>query len=194
MNILKKILIILGWLLLCTLRSYAQKVDTIIVEKAYRSYYSYQVKAPLFVVYKLYKGGGDESRKGMTFKSKFPHFKYDNSGYDKGHLANAEDFSYDKSLLESTFRDYNTLPQTPKLNRSIWKVWETKIRKNSQSDSLLIICGGSNFINYIPHIFFKVVYSLTNKEIIYALKFTSDTEIQVIDPKSIGISFEKYRY
>ena len=46
------------------------------------------------------------------------------------------------SLIELiTFRFYNALPQTPKLNRGIWKHYETEIRKLSQNDSILIITG-----------------------------------------------------
>lgn len=190
MNALR--LIIIG-LLLCTAQSYAQNVDLIIKEKCYRSYYSYEVKAPLFVVYKLYKGGGDESRKGMSFKGKYPHFKYAHSGYDKGHMANAEDFAYDKILLENTFRYHNALPQTPKQNRGIWKVWEEKIRKDSQTDSLLIICGGKDFDKYVPKELFKVVYSLTDKHLKYSVGFIDDS-VFVIKPKDVNIDFHKFYY
>ena len=39
------------------------------------------------------------------------------------------------------------MPQTIKLTRGIWKVYETEIRKISQRDSLLIICGGCDYDN-----------------------------------------------
>ena len=67
---------------------------------------------------------------------------YAGKGYDKGHMANAEDFSYSCTDLEKTFRYYNALPQTTKLNRGIWKSWETKIRKEAKKKRLLIVCGG----------------------------------------------------
>lgn len=34
---------------------------------------------------------------------------YLNSGYDAGHLANAEDFAFDRYKEEKTFRYYNCL-------------------------------------------------------------------------------------
>ena len=44
----------------------AQRIDTIINKPAYHSYFSFAVKSPLYVVYYLYKGGGDCSRKDST--------------------------------------------------------------------------------------------------------------------------------
>ena len=41
---------------------FAQKVDTTIDKKIYKSYYSFQYKAPLYIIYNLYKGGGDSKR------------------------------------------------------------------------------------------------------------------------------------
>lgn len=116
---MKKLILLFVALLPLTCFSQIEKPDTIIKEKCYTSYYSHKIKAPAYVIYKLYKGGGDVSRKGMTFKSKLPHFSYPKSKYDIGHMANAEDFAYNKALEESTFRYYNALPQTPNLNRGI---------------------------------------------------------------------------
>lgn len=143
------------------------KVDTIIKEKNYISFYSFDIKAPVFIIYKLYKGGGNSSRKNMFFKSNLSHFEYKKSGYDIGHLANAEDFAYNKELEELTFRFYNAIPQSPNLNRGIWKKFENIIRKESQKDSLLIICGGLNFRDLIPINCFKIVYSLSTNKVIY---------------------------
>ena len=169
---MKKLLFLL-LLISASVSAQIEKVDTVINEKCYTSYYSYKIKAPAYVVYKLYKGGGNVSRKGMSFKSKLPHFSYSKSGYDIGHMANAEDFAYNKELEESTFRYYNALPQTPNLNRGIWKVLETQVRKDSQKDSLLIICGGIEFNNLVPSKCFKVVYSLSTGKILYSTVFTN---------------------
>ena len=169
---MKKLLFLL-LLISASVSAQIEKVDTIINEKCYTSCYSYKIKAPAYVVYKLYKGGGNVSRKGMTFKSKLPHFSYQKSGYDIGHMCNAEDFASNKELEESTFRYYNALPQTPNLNRGIWKALETKVRKDSQTDSLLIICGGIEFNNLIPTKCFKVVYSLSTGKVLYSIVFTN---------------------
>jgi endonuclease G len=107
--------------------------------------------------------------------------EYTGSGYDRGHLANAEDFANDCPKDELTFRYYNCLPQTPNMNRGQWKQWETKIRKESQSDSLLVICGGiwedQKYVNgmAIPNLCWKVVYSLKTNQVLHVLLFTNLT-------------------
>ena len=163
---------------------FCQKVDTIIKKDAYYSYYSYSVKNPLYVVYHLYQGGGDCSRKSMAFISDIgtaTNNDYKKQGYDKGHLANAEDFAYDCDKEKSTFSYYNCQPQTPRLNRGIWKTWETCIRKESQTEHLEIICGGI-FTNsttigdalYVPRYCWKIVVNEENGAIIHCLIFPND--------------------
>jgi DNA/RNA endonuclease G (NUC1) len=144
------------FLLLISLSSFAfsQKVDTVITTSIYKSYISYSTKTPLFVAYKLYHGGGscDRNKQGFAFKCDginpnkiMNDDNYQHSGYDKGHMANSEDFAGNCVFDELTFRYYNALPQTPNCNRGPWKSLETELRKESQSDSLLIVCGGWSF-------------------------------------------------
>lgn len=171
-------------LLLTSLNLLAQnpEVDTIIKNNIYKSYFDIDIRQPLQLNYVLYKGGGDCNRSKFRFTNdtKIPTstFKeYSKSGFDMGHLANAEDFAYDCTKDELTFRFYNCLPQYPNLNRGIWKKWETKIREESQKDSLLIICGAtfsnkkSNTNLVVPDYCYKVVKSLITDEIKYVLWF-----------------------
>lgn len=138
----------------------------------------------LWVSYKLYRGGGDCDRLSFRFINDTRHLQtatnrdYSKSGYDKGHLVNAEDFAFDCTLDELTFRYYNCLPQTPNLNRGVWKVYETQIREWSQSDSLLIICGGvfgkQKIRNIsVPDYCWKVVQSLSSKKILFCGWFSN---------------------
>ena len=162
----------------------AQQVDTVVHKDAYTSYYSYTAKDPLYVVYHLYKGGGDCSRKGMNFVADVgtaTNKDYKGNGYDKGHLADAEDFAYDCDLERSTFSYYNCYPQTPRLNRGIWKVWETKIRKESQALHLTIICGGiysdTSMLGdavYVPVYCWKMVIDDENGGILHCLICPND--------------------
>lgn len=157
------------------------KVDTIINKGIYQSYFNYKTKEPIFVVYKLYKGGGDCSREAFTFSNDTKittatDKDYAKSGYDKGHLANAEDFAYDCDKDRLTFFYYNCVPQTPNLNRGTWKQWETTVRKESQADSLLIILG--NFYTskkigeiFVPSYCWRVVQSLSTKKLTHVLLF-----------------------
>lgn len=151
---------------------FSQNIDTIISTPIYKSYFSYSTRTPLFVVYKLYKGGGNASRRGMDFttdglKKCANKADYVGNGYDVGHMANAEDFAFDIDKEKMTFKFYNAIPQTPKLNRGCWKTIETNVRKLSQTDSLLIICGGYSFNKkmgtcYVPSYCFKIIKNLAD--------------------------------
>lgn len=153
------------------------KVDTTIINEAYTSYVNKELGQALYVKYKLYKGGGKCPRAtnwvNDTKLKLVDENQYKGTLYDKGHLANAEDFAYDCHLDSLTFRDYNRLPQTRKLNRGIWKTTETKIRKMSQIDSLIVYSGGywgtpNIVVNgmKVPSICWKVVYSLSQKKVV----------------------------
>lgn len=201
---------LLFFLLLLSTLSYSQKVDTVITTKIFTSYYSFKLKDPIFVKYKLYKAGGKVSRGGMQFStgglypSATPQDYY-RSGYDRGHLANFEDFSYEYSIGESTFRYYNVIPQTPVLNRGLWKIYEKKIRGISQTDSLLILTGGngwSKFIGdsvYVPDYCWKIVYSLSKKKVLFIIYVKNDKSpveiviktIPELDDK-LGFKIESY--
>lgn len=161
----------------------AQRIDTIVKKDVYTSYFSYRLKAPLYVVYYLYKGGGDCSRERMNFKKEFKTASasdYSKSGYDKGHLVNAEDFAFDCDKEKCTFSFYNCIPQHPKLNRGSWKSWETTIRKESQKDILKIYAGavyGKLTIGKgvaVPDYVWKIVYNTRTKLITHALLFKND--------------------
>lgn len=168
-----------------TINTITNSVDTVFTCKGYTSHYSFKFKNPIMVNYKLYKGGGSCLRSGYYFKNDNLGHRtataadYAHNGYDEGHLANAEDFAYNCTLEEMTFRYWNCCPQTPQLNRGIWKVNETEIRKISQTDSLLVLCG--SFYNkryigngvFIPDTCWKVVYSLSKKTVIMSNVFTN---------------------
>ncbi len=166
--------------------TYAQvRVDTIVTTPAYKSYFSYTLREPLYVTYTLYKGGGDCDRDGMRFDECGVNTATDDDydkAYDKGHLANAEDFAYDCDLDRATFCYYNCLPQVPRLNRGIWKTWETQIRKLSQKKRLFIVAGGifgtktygPNRIG-VPDYCYKIVYEADTRKVLYCLLFPNDT-------------------
>jgi endonuclease G len=153
-------------------------------KKIYKANFSNTFRGPRYVSYTLYKGGGDCNRDKFRFKNDDPRIvsatnkDYEGSNYDKGHLANAEDFAFDCVKDELTFRYYNCLPQTPSLNRGIWKVNETLVRKRSQTDKLYIICGGyfgKNKIGNItvPSHCWKVVQSVSTKEVVFCGWFSN---------------------
>jgi endonuclease G, mitochondrial len=160
----------------------------IIVDKGiYKVNFSNTYHEPVYVTYILYKGGGDCDRAKFRFKNDDERLQtatdadYSGSHYDKGHLANAEDFAFDCKNDELTFRYYNCLPQTANLNRGVWKTVETKVREWSQTDSLLIICGGY-FGNKkigniaVPSYCWKVVQSFSTKKILFCGWFSNSAK------------------
>lgn len=158
-------------MMIFSLSVFSQRVDTVITTPIFTSYYSYGTHTPLFVTYKLYKGGGDVSRVGMKFPRKLVE-SYKGNGYDIGHMCNAEDMASNRSNVLTTFDSINQLPQLPTLNRGIWSSYEHKFRVLSQTDSLFIICGGFQFFNKIngigvPKICFKVVKNLKTNDLFF---------------------------
>lgn len=186
---------------LFALTLFSQKIDTVINNGVYKSHFNYALKEPVYVEYTLFHGGGECDRSEYHFKNDTKvktatQSDYAHSGYDMGHLANAEDFAYNCSMDESTFRFYNCLPQTPNLNRGLWKSWEDKIRDESQTDSLQVICGGK-FGNKkigkgvaVPDYCWKIVKSLKTNTVLHVLWFTNlkkDNKVKEITVNELWI-------
>lgn len=193
---MKKTIVAITFLLFVCSTVFSQ----IIVDKGiYKANFSNTFHEPRYISYILYKGGGDCNRDKFSFKNDDPRLEcatdcdYAGSHYDKGHLANAEDFAFDCAKDELTFRYYNCLPQTANLNRGIWKKNETQIRKWSQSDSLYIICGGffgNSKIGKIavPSYCWKVVQSVSSKKVLFCGWFsnTSKATLEEISISELG--------
>lgn len=178
--------------ILLILISFFGNAQIIVTNKVYKANFSNKFHEPRWVSYTLYKGGGkcDREKEGFKFYNDKDNLEtatdedYVASKYDKGHLANAEDFAFDCEKDEMTFRYYNCLPQTVNLNRGIWKKNETEIRKWSQKEKLYIICGGyftSKKMKgvYVPDYCWKVVQSVKTKEVLYCGWFKNSTKATV---------------
>jgi endonuclease G len=186
---MKLILFLLTFLIPTSLLS--QTYDVVIKKENYTSYFEYDYLNPTVVVYKLHKGGGDCPRSKFYFKNdttiKTATDKdYLKSGFDKGHMANAEDFAYNCKLDELTFRYYNCVPQNPKMNRGPWKSVETEVRQWSQNRELLIICiniFNGSFISgtkvAIPMECIKLIYDAKTKQPIAGFIFTNNSNAQM---------------
>lgn len=163
--------------------TFGQKIDQIVNKEIYTSYFSNELKVPLYVVYYLNNGGGDFSRSKLRFKEEPNTAKdsdYTKSGYDRGHLVSAEDFAYDYRKQSITFSYYNCFPQTKHLNRGPWKSWENTIRNESKRWPLKIYIGGIYGNRRIrgkvgiPDYCWKVIYNQKTGLILHALIFTND--------------------
>jgi len=100
---------------------------------------------------------------------------YKGSGYDRGHLAPAADFSYDEFALSQSFYMSNMSPQDPSFNRGIWKKLEDKVRDWAiTNDQLYVVTGpvldksfktiGSNEVS-IPDYYYKIILDIQKPEI-----------------------------
>ena len=96
---------------------------------------------------------------------------YLKSGYDRGHLAPAADMGYSIQAMEDCFSYINISPQTPSLNRVIWKQLENRVRGwANEEGNVYIATGGILQGNMkqlgkgkvaIPNYFYKVILDLT---------------------------------
>ena len=103
------------------------------------------------------------------------HRDYSRSGFDRGHLAPAADFSWSEEGLETTFYTTNISPQTPDFNRGIWKQLEETARDWTMKYGKLYIVTGPVLTEKskkkslkkgvpitVPHRYYKVILSYKN--------------------------------
>ena len=132
--------------------------------------------------------GSSQREPSWKFKSDVPapwgvarHETYIGSGYDRGHMAPAADFSISKTLMRQTFVMSNICPQTPALNRGPWKRTEIAERMIAQMhDSCHVLAlplflkpdtvwiGGK--LVAVPDAFVKLIYN-TNPDTLYQIYF-----------------------
>ncbi len=96
--------------------------------------------------------------------------EYKNTGYDRGHLAPAADFSFSQKANDETFVMSNIAPQTKRLNRGVWKKLEEEVRYWACGEGKLTILTGPIFHGndpklpsglVIPQRFFKIIIDET---------------------------------
>ena len=100
---------------------------------------------------------------------------YKSTGYDRGHLAPAQDFSFSTSAMSESFYMSNISPQHPSFNYGIWKDLEDLVRKWGANNTLYVVSGpvfgscistiGSNNV-CIPESYYKVIYDPSEKKMI----------------------------
>ena len=159
------------------------KCSQVLHKKAFDICYSYKNKTPTFVVFNEYWNTVDKNnfkRKHFSFRSdyeiprKFRSYPsdYTKSGYDRGHNAENAAFDYNKTIQKETFLTSNIAPQTPELNRVLWRKIEKQVRGIAVKQKKITVitgsCGtlgkiGRHNVN-IPKYYYKIVlYKNDNK-------------------------------
>lgn len=100
--------------------------------------YNEQLRNPAWVAYRAFKTSAESpSPRPESFnvdtrtRARVTPQEYSNSGYDRGHMAPnlAISVLYGKKAQEETFLMSNILPQSPDLNRKVWRDLEASILK-----------------------------------------------------------------
>ncbi|MDN4164103.1 DNA/RNA non-specific endonuclease [Cytophagales bacterium LB-30] len=157
---------------------YISETDTLITHKGYSLVYQEEWEQARWVAWQIdaNRGLAKAERSSSFYSDPLIHSKsahpndYKNSGYDRGHLAPAADFSHDEVLMKESFYMSNMSPQVPSFNRGIWKKLEEHTRELAQQHAHLyvvagpIIAGevkkiGANQV-YVPTYYFKIIADL----------------------------------
>jgi len=72
---------------------------------------------------------------------------YEASGYDRGHMAPAAAFRRSEAAMSETFKLSNMAPQTPALNRQMWRMLEEDIRELALRAASIWAYTGSLFLD-----------------------------------------------
>lgn len=110
---------------------------------------------------------------------------YKNSGFDRGHLAPAGDFTFSDLAMNETFFMSNMSPQSPAFNRGIWKKLEEQVRNWAGINEELFVITGPVLVDSLPQIgkngvsvpeyYYKVVYDL-HMPVLKAIAFVLPNE------------------
>ena len=153
-----------------------EREEQIIIHLGYTVSYNSGWKIPNWVAYVLTEEEltGNAKRKdnfmpdpevtqGMSATTK----DYYKTGFDRGHMASAEDMTWSEQAMTESFYFSNICPQNSSLNRGIWKTLENQSRKLAmEKGNVYIVCGpivseqsktfGENKV-VVPDAFFKVL-------------------------------------
>jgi len=158
--------------------------DQIVEHEGYTLAYSESIEQAKWVAYKL--TATNLSKKVAKRQDNFeedPDVRsgsatlndYKGSGYDRGHLAPAGDFSWSQLAMDGTFYLSNISPQVPDFNSGIWNRLEEKVRIwGAKNKELFIVTGpivekGAKKIGRskvsVPQKYYKVILDISEPEI-----------------------------
>lgn len=158
--------------------------EAIVEHQHYAFSYNEKTEQPNWVAYTLTKKNLDNAqyKRKDDFRSD-PDVStesasvndYKKSGYDRGHLAPAADFTWDKDALSESFFMSNMSPQEPSFNRGIWKKLEEQVRNWARANhKIYVVTGpitkgiskkiGANKVA-VPSHYYKVILDIQEPQI-----------------------------
>ena len=134
----------------------AGPIRTLLDKQFFVINYSGEWKIPHWVAYHLSDSAlqGDTRRTNdfrvdselpLEIRSKLSDYR--GSGYDRGHNAPAAAFKRSRDAMSTTFFLSNISPQTPSLNRRIWRILEEQVREVTQREGQAWIVTGNTFMS-----------------------------------------------
>ncbi len=107
-----------------------------IQHQAYELYYVDEAEQAAWVAYTLtddhlngpYHRSNNFETDPLVKQGSADDLDYSHSGFDRGHLAPAADFSWSRTAMEESFYYSNMTPQDPSFNRGKWKELEEQVR------------------------------------------------------------------
>lgn len=180
--------------------------DYIIEHNDYTISYDSKSKIPEWVAYELTpQMMGNTKRTGKRFQQEdldIPQAKdsdYTGSGYTRGHMAPAADFSATEKSMWETFYLTNCCPQTETMNNGCWQDLEKKVRSWAKRyGSVYVVSGpiignstktiGSSKV-VVPESFFKALLANDNgtwKTIAFIMD--NDEEFHSMDDSAVTIN------
>ena len=150
--------------------------DKMLVHTYHKTCFNTQKKLARWVSYKLsedmFRGNATRSNK-FTIDPLIPNLSptpshYQNSGYDRGHLAPAGDMKINQIAMDQSFYMTNISAQEPSFNRGIWKKLENLMRNLTEANKEYEVITGpifsfkkknfkTRFLN-IPKAFYKIIF------------------------------------
>ncbi len=125
------------------------------------------------------------------------HDDYTNSGYARGHLAPAEDFSRSQDAIESTFVMSNVIPQKGSVNSGSWAQLEKQVRAWACGEELITVITGPVIKQDMPKIhgdisvpqeFFKIVIDETPPKKAIAFVYDQSGKSQSLIRNQVALS------
>ena len=118
----------------------------IVTNAAYTAAFDTVTRCPAWVAYDLEPGEVVvTNRAAIPFRAdpRIPESDvaadYAGSGYDRGHMAPAADFNFDRIALGETYLYTNICPQWPGMNRGRWAEIEAEVRRLSASGNVHVM-------------------------------------------------------